>query len=172
MEEADDISIYLKALKPKIEAVQGVSEFVELAQIFPGLIKTLLMIWKSSKHYNTPSRISVILQEIGNEVIDSARNYIQPADLFAGEPEEAAERLRVVLKVCNSFKSCYFEYKQQTVNSQRPWNFDSKIVFGRLEKFMVRTQEILNLFDTIMEFLRLEKIEIGGTKVLEVFNIG
>lgn len=165
LEEASDISTFLKALRPKIEAVESVNEFVELAQIFPGLMKTILLIWKCSKHYNTPTRLAVLMQEICNDIIDAARNHIQPAELFTSEPEEAAERLRVVLKVCNAFKTTYFEFKAQTAHSSRPWNFDSKLVFSRLDKFLVRVQQILDLFDTIMEFNRLEKIEIGGTKV-------
>ncbi|KAJ3312837.1 hypothetical protein HDV04_002647 [Boothiomyces sp. JEL0838] len=164
LEEASDISTFLKALRPKIEAVESVNEFVELAQIFPGLMKTILLIWKCSKHYNTPTRLAVLMQEICNDIIDAARNHIQPAELFTSEPEEAAERLRVVLKVCNAFKTTYFEFKAQTAHSSRPWNFDSKLVFSRLDKFLVRVQQILDLFDTIMEFNRLEKIEIGGTK--------
>ena len=164
LEEANDISTYLKALRPRVESILGVGEYVELAQVFPGLMKTLLNIWKCSKHYNTPSRISVILQEICNDVIEGARNHIQPAELLASEPEEAAERLRVVLRVASSMKASYFDCKTRTANSKRPWNFDSSVIFARLDKFTVRVQEILALFDTINEFNRLEKIEIGGTK--------
>jgi dynein heavy chain len=167
VEEANDISTFLKALKPKIEAVQSISEITELAQIFPGLMKTILMIWKCSKHYNTPNRLSIILMEICNEIIDAAANHIQPNELFAGEPEESAQRLIMALKTCAAFKTSYFDCKAQTAHSQRPWNFDSKIIFSRLDKFMDRVQEILNLFDTIMEFLRLEKIEIGSSKVCD-----
>lgn len=142
----------------------GVNEYVELAQVFPGLMKTLLNIWKCSKHYNTPSRLSVILQEICNDVIEGARNHIQPAELLASEPEEAAERLRVVMRVINSMKSSYLDCKANTLKSKSPWSFDSKLIFSRLDQFTVRVQELLSLFDTINEFNRLEKIEIGGTK--------
>ncbi|KAJ3365528.1 hypothetical protein HDU91_002183, partial [Kappamyces sp. JEL0680] len=164
LEEANDISTFLKALRPRVEAIQGVSEYVELAQVFPGLMKTILNIWKCSKHYNTPSRLSVILQEIGNDVIEGARNHIQPAELFIAEPEEAAERLRVVIRVVGAMKSSYYDCKGQTTKSKNPWNFDSKLIFKRLDQFLVRVQDILALFDTITEFNRLEKIEIGGTK--------
>ncbi|KAI8900476.1 dynein heavy chain and region D6 of dynein motor-domain-containing protein [Globomyces pollinis-pini] len=164
LEEASDISTFLKTLRPKIEAIASINEFIELSQIFPGLMKTILMIWKASKHYNTPTRLAVVMQEICNDIIEAARNHIQPNELFTGEPEEAAERLRVVLRVCNAFKATYYDSKAQTTHTSRPWNFDSKLVFARLDKFLVRVQQILDLFDTIMEFNRLEKIEIGGTK--------
>lgn len=125
---------------------------------------TLLLIWKHSKYYNTPNHMTIILQEICNDIIEQARNFIQPAELFTSEPEEAAERLKVVIRVCDAFKQTYFDYKAQTAEMKRPWNFDTKLVFARLDKFLGRVQQIVELFDTIIEFNRLEKIEIGGTK--------
>lgn len=107
----------------------------------------------------------MILQEICNDVIEASRNHISPAELFTSEPEEAAERLRVVSRVANAIKATYFDCKAQIAKSKRPWNFDSKLIFGRLDDFTIRVNEILGLFDTITEFNRLEKIEIGGTKV-------
>ncbi|KAI9353687.1 dynein heavy chain and region D6 of dynein motor-domain-containing protein [Obelidium mucronatum] len=164
LNEASDISTYLKALRPSVERLTGASEFIELVQIFPGMLQTLVLIWKYSKFYNTPSRLSVILQEICNDIIEQARNFIQPAELFTSEPEEAAEKLRLTLRVCSAFKQTVFENKAALADSPRPWMFDAKIVFGRLEKFESRVQQILSLFDSIIEFNRLEKIEIGGTK--------
>ena len=164
LEEASDINTYLKALRPQVEKLAGAGELIELGQIFPGLMHTLLMIWKCSKHYNTPNRLAVVLQEISNDIIEQARNFISPAELFTSEPEEASERLKVVIRICDAFKNTYLDTKASTLESSRPWNFDSKIVFGRLDKFLIRVQQILELFTTIIEFNRLEKIEIGGTK--------
>lgn len=164
LDEANDIHTFLKALRPQIDKLSSINEFVELAQIFPGLMKTLLLIWKSSKHYNTPQRITVVIQEICNDIIEAARNFISPAELFAAEPEEAAERLRLVLRVFNLFKSTFYEYKLMTQDTIRPWNFDTKLVFKRLDSILHRVEQILGLFDIIIEFSRLEKIEIGGTK--------
>ncbi|KAJ1334726.1 hypothetical protein BSLG_007881 [Batrachochytrium salamandrivorans] len=164
LEEASDINTYLKALRPQVERLASAGEIAELSQIFPGLMHTLLLIWKSSNHYNTPNRMTVVLQEICNDIIEQARNFLQPAELFSAEPEEAAERLRLVIRICDSFKSTYFECKTSIVKSSNPWNFDSRLLFGRLDKFLVRVQHILELFETIIEFNRLEKIEIGGTK--------
>ncbi|KAJ3191413.1 hypothetical protein HK101_007802 [Irineochytrium annulatum] len=164
LNEASDISTYLKSLRPCVERLTGASDFLELAQIFPAMMRALVLIWKHSKFYNTPNRITVILREICNDIIEQARSFIQPAELFTSEPEEAAERIRIVLRVCKAFKEVYFENKTQLAESERPWNYDTKIVFARLDKFVARVQQILDLFDSIIEFNRLEKIEIGGTK--------
>ncbi|KAI8587105.1 dynein heavy chain and region D6 of dynein motor-domain-containing protein [Geranomyces variabilis] len=164
LDEADDITKYLRALRPVVERLTSVNDFIELAQIFPSLMHTLVLIWKHSKYYNTPQRMTIVLQEICNDIIEQARNFINPSELFSSEPEEAAERLKVVIRVCNAFKDTLYDAKAQMADSKRPWNFDTKLVFLRLDKFLGRVQQIVELFDTIIEFNRLEKIEIGGTK--------
>jgi dynein heavy chain len=86
-------------------------------------------------------------------------------ELFNAEPEESAEKCRVAIKVCTSFKTTYYEYKAKIAGHARPWNFDSKLVFNRFDQFLIRVNQILELFETIIEFNRLEKVEVGGTKV-------
>ena len=164
MEEASDIRLYLQPLRPIVEKLSGSSDFAELFQVFPPLMHTLVLIWSHSKHYTTPQRITVVLQEICNDVIEQARVFIQPAEIFASEPEEAADRIRLALKVCESLRQSYQDCKRKTLEGPRPWNFDSKLVFGRLDIFLYRVNQILDLFDTIVEFNRLEKVEVGGTK--------
>ena len=131
---------------------------------------TLFMIWKCSKYYNTPIRMAVVLQEICNDVIEVARSIIQPSDLFATEPEEAAERIRTAIRVCQAFKTSYLDVKTQAASTRRPWNFDGTLIFARFDKFVLKADETLNLFNTIIEFNKLEKIEIGGTKVYFPFD--
>lgn len=167
MDEAKDINLYLKPLRSIVENLTSVGDFTELAPIFPGLFYTLVLISKNSKYYNTPNRLTVILQEISNDVIEQARTFISPSELFSTEPEEAAERIKLVLRVCDAFKQTYVEAKAKTLETPHPWSFDAKLVFGRLDKFLARVNQILNLFDTIIEFSKTEKVEVGGTKVFE-----
>jgi dynein heavy chain len=109
--------------------------------------------------------MSVVLREICNDVIEQARNIIQPSDLFGTEPEEAADRLRSAISVCQAFKSSYLQVKYNLAESQRPWKFEGKIIFGRFDEFVSKAEETYRLFNTVIEFNKLEKIEIGGTKV-------
>lgn len=43
-----------------------------------------------------------------------------------------------------------------------PWTFSAGAVFGRIDAFLKRLTDIEWLFDTVLEFSKLEKIEIGG----------
>ena len=109
--------------------------------------------------------MSVILREISNDVIEQARNIIQPTDLFASEAEEAAERLRSAIGMCEAFKNSFLHVKNNLAGSKRPWKIEGKLIFGRFDKFVSKTRETYHLFNTLIEFNKLEKIEIGGTKV-------
>lgn len=58
-----------------------------------------------------------------------------------------------------------------------PWTFNSTTVFTRLDAFLKRLADIEWLFDTVLEFSKLEKIEIGGilgrslsARVISVFK--
>lgn len=164
LKEANDISLYLKALRPQVEKLAAVNDFSELTNIFPGLMKTILMIWKASQHYNTPARLTVIIQEICNDLIEAARIFLTPAELFVSEPDIASAKLGLVKQVCEIFKNTFYEYKSMTHDTIRPWNIDTKQAFGRLDETVARVAQISDLFDIIIEFNRLEKIEIGGTK--------
>lgn len=75
------------------------------------------------------------------------------------------ERLKLVNTVCSSLQSLFLSQKQKMADTARPWNFDGTVIFKRLGMFQARVSQILALFDIIMEFARLEKVEIGGTKV-------
>ena len=43
-----------------------------------------------------------------------------------------------------------------------PWTFNPNVVFIRLDAFLKRLADIQWLFDTVLEFSKLEKVEIGG----------
>lgn len=45
-----------------------------------------------------------------------------------------------------------------------PWTFHPNVVFERVNKFLERLNTIQWFFKTVLEFQKLEKIEIGGMK--------
>jgi dynein heavy chain len=177
LEEATDINLHLTPLRPLIETLSSTSDFNEMMQQFPPLLHVIMLIWNHSKYYNVPGRVIVILQEICNEIIDQAQNFIQPNEIFGIESDEALEKINLVYHACTKFKSIYYEYKAKIAETERPWNFDTKLAFSRFDQFILRIKQLSEFFDTIIEFNRLEKIEIGGTKgkilsseVVDIFN--
>ena len=69
------------------------------------------------------------------------------------EPQDAAEKLRLVLKVLGTFKSCYLEYKARSAQQApaNPWRVQNGALFGRLDAFLARCQDVLELCNTGQE---------------------
>lgn len=64
------------------------------------------------------------------------------------------------------FKLQYLVYKAASASEcpAAPWRFHNAAVFGRLDAFMQRCANMLELQSTCVQFGRLERLEIGGTK--------
>jgi dynein heavy chain len=107
----------------------------------------------------------VLIREICNAIIDQCKNKISGEQIFtfidAGEAREAHEKLSLAVDVCYKFKDAYFDYKAQSKNQ---WKITTNALFVRLDCFLERCQDIMHLTNTIKQFKRLDKIEVGNTK--------
>ena len=83
------------------------------------------------------------------------------------EAQEAVDKLRVTVRVLTAFKNYYFDNKARTldVTPLNPWKFQSNAIFGRLDAFLDRCNNLLSFSQTALQFQKLERVEIGGTKV-------
>ena len=168
--EANDNTKYLRTLEDWFGTLAGGTDFAELTELFKPIMHIILLIWKNSKHYNSPARLMVLMREMCNVLIEQATSYIsgkQIFELIAGEAvEEAIRMLKACVSVCNAFKITYFDYKA-TADAECPanrWRIQNTAIFMRLDAFLERCRDILDLVQTIQQFSLLEKVEVGGTK--------
>ncbi|KAJ1491167.1 dynein heavy chain, N-terminal region 1-domain-containing protein, partial [Baffinella frigidus] len=163
--EANDNKVYLGAVEAYITRLSNES-FADIEEVFKPLMHTILLIWKNSKFYNTPARLVVLMREICNDLIRQAATFVSGDQMFEMEPQEAVDSLKICLKVCVTFKSTYFDYKARasTECPSNPWRFQNSALFARLDLFLERCHDVLDLMQTIVQFNKLEKIEVGGTK--------
>lgn len=75
-----------------------------------------------------------------------ARNYLDPSEIFKGEPEEMLEKTKISLEVCQTFRG-QFEEDRKNISKffkegqeVKSWEFASNLVFTRLDKFIERLQ--------------------------------
>ena len=166
--EANDNFRFLSTLKELFEQLcdQG-GDFTTIYELFPPIMHTVLLIYKNSKFYNTPPRLVVLIKEICNAIIARAHEYIngsQVASALSSGNEEVAEvckKLEITIDICSKFKDEYFDYKNKA-GSQ--WKLTLNALFSRLDAYAERCHEIHQLTTTILQFNKLEKIELGGTK--------
>ncbi|KAK9808985.1 hypothetical protein WJX72_007373 [[Myrmecia] bisecta] len=166
MEEANDNVKFLKPLRKYLEKMNCSDDFTALVDLFKPAMHTLLLIWKHSGHYNTAARVVTLLRETCNDLIMQACKFIPGAELMQMEPSEAVEKLRLTLKILGTFKSYYFEYKAKSAaeTPANPWKFQNSAIFLRLDAFLERCHDVLDLSQTALQFHKLERVEIGGTK--------
>ena len=136
---------------------------------FKKLFHYFFVIWNNSEYYNTPARLVVLIREVVNDLICAATENVSVEDLFSCESEEAVKRLSSALGVCGHFKAAYFIYKAKASREglggkpPRAWKFQNTVLFNRLDAFLERCHDVLDVLETVILFNRLERVEIGGT---------
>ncbi|XP_061245817.1 dynein axonemal heavy chain 17 isoform X1 [Bos javanicus] len=172
LKEANDIVLYLKPLRILLEEMEQ-ADFTVLPTFITKVLYTICFIWATSEHYNTPSRIIVILQEFCNQLIDMTRTFLSPEEVLKGLQGETEEVLSGISLSVNVLKELYRAYDFCCANMKLffkknkepvPWEFPSSLAFSRINSFFRRVQTIEDLYKTAIEFLKLEKIELGGVR--------
>jgi dynein heavy chain len=147
LEEAQDIDAYLKPLAGHFESLET-TEFDETTALFDPIFHSICLLWANSVYYCRPARIIVLLQELNNVIIKRASEFLEPIDLFKGEPEESVEKIRTTYNTLEAYKSSYEKHKAKVKsyfkNGQpaKEWEFTPKLVFARWDKFMEKMNMI------------------------------
>eukprot|EP00929_Paragymnodinium_shiwhaense_P077081 TRINITY_DN3967_c0_g2_i2.p1 TRINITY_DN3967_c0_g2~~TRINITY_DN3967_c0_g2_i2.p1 ORF type:complete len:4576 (+),score=1729.31 TRINITY_DN3967_c0_g2_i2:93-13820(+) len=168
-EEANDNVRYLNTLQKGInDLMKDGVEFETIEKLFDGIMHTILLIWKYSKYYNTPTRLAVLIREICNTVISKAVDNINGPEIFAkisDEAQECYDKLERTLHVCTAFKDRYLIYRDFAANEGPDgWKMKNDALFVRLDAFRERCRDALDFTRTVMQYTKCERIEIGGTK--------
>ncbi|CAE7205816.1 ODA4, partial [Symbiodinium sp. KB8] len=169
-EEANDNVKYLRTLDSWVSKLNDGVNFDELDSVFKPLMHVILLIWKNSGHYNTPARLVVLVREICNAVIKQALAFVNGKVVFEAisddEETEAIRLLTKTIEVCGLLKSVYSSYKA-TANAEcpdRPWRIQNAALFVRLDAFIERCHDVLEMTQIVVKFKKLAKVDVGGTK--------
>jgi dynein heavy chain, axonemal len=148
------------------EMSRGTMELGELQELFMPIMHTILMIYQYSTHYNTAPRLVVLIREICNEIIRQCMGQVAGSQVKEDMKEKssvksALSKVTSAFEVCIKFKEAYFEYKSKVKNQ---WKIASSALFVRLDAFAERCQDLMLMAKTIMQFNKLDDIQIGNTK--------
>ncbi len=167
--EAQDITLFLKPLAKHFQLLE-VCEFADIIPQMRPLMHCVCLVYSNSAFYNSPARIIVLMQETCNLLIDNARKYLDPGSLFQVEVEEALDKVILTLKVFNSFRSAFREFKAKLPGyfkgdkKPKTWEFQEHLIFKRFDSFVDRLNIVREFFRTAQQFLKLEKVEMGGIR--------
>nr|CAD7570912.1 unnamed protein product [Timema californicum] len=166
--EAKDIVLYLKPLMKHLALLED-TDFSEVTPFLRPLLYTVCLIWAHSCYYCNSSKIIVLLRQICNLLINQAKKFLDPASIFQSDVDEAKQRVQLSLSTLKIFRELFDEYKERlpeffTGREPMPWTFHPNIVFERFQSFLDRLNTVQSFFNTVIEFMKLEKVEIGGLK--------
>ena len=84
--------------------------------------------------------------------------------------EEAIDKVKISLRNLKEFKTTFQEYKSRLPSyykddqTPKTWDFQEALVFKHFDSFMSRLYTLEEFFLTAIQFLKLEKVEIGGIR--------
>ncbi|XP_070629208.1 dynein axonemal heavy chain 9 isoform X7 [Bos indicus] len=167
--EARDIYTHLAPLRRHLEDLESL-EFPDVKPRLRPLLHVVCLIWATCESYRCPGRLTVLLQEICNLLVQQASVYLCPEDLLRGEVEESQRKLHVVVDTLSFFKQL-FQDRRENLHSYfrenqevREWDFQSSLVFVRLDGFLGRLGVVQDLLKTTSDFHKLEKLEFSGIR--------
>jgi dynein heavy chain len=169
-EDANDNVKFLSTMEPLFTKLGNEStDFHDITDTFEPIFHHILLIWKYSKFYNTPARIGILIRMICNAIISQAQRYVSGPMIFGAiqndETADAVNKLEKALSVCNEFREKYFVFKDiAEQQGSGGWKIQSATLFARLDVFRERCRDILDFTRTIVQYFKLERVEIGGTK--------
>ncbi|XP_067164351.1 dynein axonemal heavy chain 17 [Apteryx mantelli] len=172
LEEARDVCLHLRPLQILLEEMEQ-TDYTQLQPCIDRVLYTLCLVWARSRHYNTPARVIVILREICNLLIEMTRNFLNPEEVMKGLQGEMEETLggiglsvATVERLLQSYSACCAELMPAFFAGEEPqlWEFPPSLAFRRLDAFLHRLKTIKELYETAIEFLKLEKVELGGVR--------
>eukprot|EP01083_Nonionella_stella_P078543 215017_1 len=80
--EANENAKFLSTLEEWFEKLINGDDYPKLQDIFRPILHTILLIWKNSEYYNTPSRIVILFKEICNAIIEQSCRYVSGEQIF------------------------------------------------------------------------------------------
>lgn len=167
--EASSIDKHLQPLNSYIDSLSDASlPHEEYIEEFKPVMHIISLIWDSCEYYDQLKLIS-LLRQVCNDITSTIYNHVDPSTIWESEPDEAESRLTQAIKKCEAFQSV-FSYYRDKVNEryanvpERQWSFEKQTVFRRFNAFTERLHDILDVILHVKDYLKLERIDIGGIK--------
>ncbi|XP_054276549.1 dynein beta chain, ciliary [Macrosteles quadrilineatus] len=166
--EAKDICKFLKPLAKHFTTLEE-TDFSDVAPCLKPLMHVVCLVWANSRYYCNSGKIIILLKEICNLIIHQAKRYLDPSSIFQTDVDEAKQRVQLSITIMKTFREIFDEYKDNLIpffKDRQPqlWTFHPNVIFARFQLFLDRLHTIQWFFDTVLEFMKLERVEIGGLK--------
>ena len=164
--EANDNVRFLKPLDPYFQKLSFGDEFPALTELFRPIMHSVLLVWKHSRHTTRPVASSCWC---GKSATISSRSRARSCRRRRSSTSSPPKRSRNCKPRCvSAARSRRSTSRTRAAPGQEtpknPWKFQNAALFARLDAFLERCHDILDLTKTVLQFNKLERVEVGGTR--------
>ncbi|NXC02597.1 DYH8 protein, partial [Orthonyx spaldingii] len=170
--ESKDNVKYLGTLEKICQPLYS-SDVVTMTQGIPNLIKSVQMIHRISKYYNTSERITSLLIKVTNQIITTCKTYITDAGLngvWEQETSVVIGKIKECICLLKEYQKCFCEAKQETLENlgEKAFEVSEVYIFGKSEAFCRRLEKIMEMIALEQNFNKLALCAIEGIDLMAV----
>ncbi|XP_020290402.1 dynein heavy chain 2, axonemal [Pseudomyrmex gracilis] len=142
----------------------------EIEEPITRILLLILFIWTESPFYNISSNIEILCECVSSQIIYQCQKYVNLQALLDDCVEDKINILWKCISCCETYKIVYDKVTNITahVKSNRDWNVNEQLIFNRIDTFMQRCYDIIEICNALIVFGRCNKVgSIGGAKGFE-----
>ncbi|NXR45576.1 DYH8 protein, partial [Hippolais icterina] len=170
--ESKDNVKYLSRLEKACQPLYT-TDVVLMTQGIPNLIKSVQMIYRVSKYYNTSERITSLLIKVTNQMVTSCKAYITDAGLnrlWDQETPIVIGKINECICLLKEYQKSFHETRQQTSEhlGQKALEVSEMYIFGKSEAFCRRLEKIMEMIAIEQNFNALTQCPVEGIDLMAV----
>ncbi|NXY56258.1 DYH8 protein, partial [Callaeas wilsoni] len=164
--ESKDNVKYLGTLEKVCQPLYT-TDIVLMTQGIPNLIKTVQMIHRVSKYYNTSERITSLLIKVTNQMVTACKAYITDAGLNRVWDQETSiviGKINECICLLKEYHKCFREAKQENSGNlgEKALEVSEVYIFGKSEAFCRRLEKIMEMIAIEQNFNALTLCAVEG----------
>ncbi|XP_045464438.1 dynein axonemal heavy chain 8-like isoform X2 [Harmonia axyridis] len=152
---------------------------LQIPSHIPSLLYAVRMIFTTSRYFNKMSNVTAILTKISNQLVIVCRSYLNcngKKTVWNQPKQTILTKIRHCLDLYLKYYQCYTHIQEEMEEAgEKTFGCSEMYVFGKLEAFKKRIEEITDVLTTtstysILESSRIDGIDEYAIKFKEFFN--
>jgi dynein heavy chain len=160
--ETDRSLIPLSSFLEQLDSLT--SDMARLCETFQPIFHLLWLMYSRTRWYHSPRHICTLVRRVSDFFAAQFATAIDGGSLVSGDPTVALERLEESQAQLNQFTAAYIVFKERLLNQEGASSFtlNNQAVLPRFLNLCGRLEELNPIVQTIIEFNRFDKTEVGG----------
>ncbi|XP_044760955.1 dynein axonemal heavy chain 8-like isoform X2 [Coccinella septempunctata] len=151
----------------------------EIPAHIPALLRSVRMIYNTSRYYNNTCNVTAVLVKVSNQIINVCRSYLNcngTKTVWNQPKKDVLAKVEKCLDLYLKYYQCYNKVCSEMKEAgEKPFGCSEMYIFGKFETFKKRVEDICNVLQTtvtysILQSSTIEGIEVFAQKFKDFFN--